>query len=111
MENNQLSHETNEQWGFIDSDFTVVSFLKSEISKYFGEETIQKGSADWGGMPVWCIEGDNCNGLFIVINDDNEVDLIRRTVKLDDEIVNEFILSATNKDDLDGFIEIVFNQL
>ena len=59
-------------------------------------------------IAIWKGNPSMCEANAYLINDDNEVDLIRRTVEFDDEIVNEFIVSATNKDELDELVEFKF---
>ncbi len=74
---------------------THVRYLKKVISDVFGPPNRYSGSADWGGMPVWTVTGDEFQGTFIVIDDNDSVILMTRQLDEDnEENINEDIEKA-----------------
>lgn len=63
-------------------------YAKDKISEKFGNQNKYRGSADWGGIPVWSISGDGYTGKFIGIDDNNDVFVLKR--KLVGEDMDEY---------------------
>lgn len=54
---------------------TISEFITNNLGM---RENQYSGSADWAGMPVWSISGNKYTGLFLVIDDNEEVVLLKR---------------------------------
>jgi len=52
--------------------------LESILTKEFGNMNQYSGSADWGGIPVWSLSGDDFEGAFIGIGDDDGLFIVER---------------------------------
>jgi hypothetical protein len=52
--------------------------LESILSKEFGSMNQYSSSADWGGIPVWSLSGDDLEGTFIGIGDDDGLFIVER---------------------------------
>ena len=64
---------------FVENKFpSIREYVLSEVRKTFGKEMIQRGSADWSGNPTWLVKGDDVNGLFVHIDDDDNVNVIHK---------------------------------
>lgn len=48
---------------------TYREYLVKLIESVLGERIENRFSADWGGLDVWSLDGDNFEGHFIVIDD------------------------------------------
>ena len=69
----------------------------------FGEQTIQRSSADWGGIDNWSINGNEYEGVFIVdmktCNAEFSFILIKRSFNEDTEENEDEYLFTTNLDE------------
>ena len=77
-------------------------FNKKMITGFLGKQIDPSGSADWGGMPVWSIIGDMNKGIFVCIDDNDDVVLLRRDFdeNIEENVDNE--LSSFDEDDTES---------
>jgi hypothetical protein len=83
-------------------------YAKDKISEKFGNQNKYRGSADWGGIPVWSISGDGYTGKFIGIDDNNDVFVLKR--KLVGEDMDEYEdeqIHLVNEDDARGLNKLL----
>ena len=86
-----------------------IEYLRSIITKYFGPKNIHYSSADWGGIDNWTIIGTKHYGIFIVIDDNQNVILMLREFdEQSDENVDTEIAQA-DPDDTNG-LEKLFEK-
>lgn len=85
--------------------------IREEIVKSFGQPNRYSGSADWGGATVWSISGDKFVGMFLVIDDNNDVALIDRKLNGDDGYEDEEISVARNFEELWKLIADIKSEL
>ena len=87
------------------------SYYEKMISNYFGPQNQYTGSADWGGMPVWTIKGDKFQGIFLIIDDnENIVLLTRKHDEMSDENVTDTLAEADGED-LQSVVKVINQAL
>lgn len=80
---------------------------KRKLSEKLGTPNSYSGSADWAGATVWTVSGDKFTGIFVVIDDNDNVVLIDRSTNEVDEYVDEELFVARTPEELDKLIEVV----
>jgi len=75
-------------------------YARQELEKVFGKENSYSGSADWGGIPVWSVKGDSFTGVFIGIDDNDDVFLLERTSNEDEDGYSDIQINSCSADDL-----------
>jgi len=90
-----------------DNDGTYREFNKKMIAGFLGQQNSYSGSADWGGIPVWSVidEGFAATGIFVCIDDNDDVVLLRRDF---DENLGENIDNELSRFDEDDTISIEY---
>ena len=61
-----------------DEEYINRVYVERLATEYLGPQNQYSGSADWGGIPVWTIEGDKFEGKFFGIEDEDRVFLMTR---------------------------------
>jgi len=101
--------DRNRTWGYFDDEYKSESdFLSQTITKEFGKENSYSGSADWGGISVWTVKGTKFEGVFIGIDDNDEVFLLKRKSNKpedNDAYTDDTIATATNPKELAELIK------
>ena len=90
-------------------------YIKNVLTQNFGKENTNSASAEWGGIPNWSINNgpshNRFEGLFIVLDDSDDVVLLDRTFNEESESYNDEELEiATNKEELDQLIQKIKTQ-
>jgi hypothetical protein len=75
-------------------------YNKDRIIQKFGQPNQYTGSADWGGLDVWTVNGDDYQGTFIVIDDNDNVLLITRKVGSNQQYEDSIIAKASDHHEL-----------
>ena len=84
----------------------IVKILNNE----FGEK-IQGKSADWGGLTLWPLQGDEFYGYFIVLDDENNLCYIKRTLYEDDENTTDHdYICVEEGDDITELVDMAKKQ-
>lgn len=96
---NTFDDEGNKlQYDEFDDDeylFNNKGKLKRIITNFLGEPFTN--NSDWSGYLVWAIGDNELEGLFLIINNDDEtVELIDRKVIDDDDYDDDILMSAIN---------------
>ena len=88
-----------------DNDGTYREFNKKMITGFLGKQIDPSGSADWGGIPVWSVAGDEFTGIFVCIDDNDDIVLLRRDF---DENIEENTDNELSRFDEDDTISIEY---
>jgi hypothetical protein len=89
-----------------DEDIDIREENINKIKSLLGKKNSYSGSADWGGIDVWTLKGDNFKGTFLVIDDNDDVVILERTFNEDtEENEDEEILSVPIDDNIDSLLD------
>jgi hypothetical protein len=92
--------------GFDDRDW-YYDEIRIELGKRLGTPNSYSGSADWGGATVWSISGDKYTGVFVGIDDNNDVFLISREETEEGGYEDEELYIAHDFEQLDKLLNMV----
>ena len=86
-----------------DADIRTENFNK--IKSLFGKQN-SYSSAGWGGISVWALKDNNSTGIFLVVDDNDNVAIVERTFNEErDENEDEDIMLVSIDDDIDGILD------
>lgn len=74
--------------------------LESILSKEFGSMNQYSSSADWGGIPVWSLSGDDLEGTFIGIGDDDGLFIVEREQDYEEGDTKETEIMTASYDEI-----------
>lgn len=74
--------------------------LESILSKEFGSKNQYSSSADWGGIPVWSLSGDDLEGTFIGIGDDDGLFIVEREQDYEEGDTKETEIMTASYDEI-----------
>lgn len=91
-------------WSYNDDEDQFTSrhdYLVKIITALLGKPmNSYSGSADWGGLSVWTVGGNNFEGAFIIIDDNDDVVLLNR--KMDEDGGEDRTLATIDGEDERG---------
>jgi len=74
--------------------------LESILAKEFGNMNQYSSSADWGGIPVWSLSGDDLDGAFIGIGDDDGLFIVEREQDYEEGDTKETEIMTASYDEI-----------
>jgi hypothetical protein len=84
-----------------DYDYIWKHYVMKKITSILGPSYIGR-NADWG-LTMWKLQDDNFEGFFVLIDDDNNLILLKR--KFDE--IDEYIISVLEGGDISELIDKV----
>lgn len=90
-----------------DYDYIWKHYVMKKLTSILGPSYTGR-SADWGSMTMWKLQDDEFEGFFVLIEDDNNLILLKR--RFDEELdsnVDEDIIYVSAGDDISELVDKV----